>query len=436
MKYDIFISYRRKDSSGRSNVATARQFKMAFEGPPYNYKVFFDYSECTDNYFSDIILPAIRTCDFFVLVLTTDCLSRCFNEGDWVRREIEEALKYDRKIIPITPDNECGAWPNLPNTLRKLDGLQITTIHTDQMFESCVSFLIKNRFHNNEVPPVKIPEPQPKSNKNLWIPLGAVAVLALMLILWPRPTPVLDDSTLPEQQTLQQPSQNTPVVSDNGTGNSTSNSNNDNTCAYNVHEWVDLGLPSGTLWATCNIGATSPEDYGNYYAWGETNTKSIYNWDTYKYANGDEDKLTKYCNNSYYGYNDFTDTLTTLQAGDDPAASWGSGWRTPTEAQWDELLINTMNQWTTKNGVTGRLFTAKNSQTLFLPAAGYRWGDELRYVGSYGNYWSRSLFDCPSLALSFYFDSDYCDMTLMDRWDDGSRSSGLSIRPVHSVRQN
>ena len=148
MKYDIFISYRREDSSGRSNVPTARQFKLAFEAPPYNYKVFFDYSECTDNYFSDTILPAIRTCDFFVLVLTKDCLLRCSNEGDWVRREIEEAIAYNRKIIPITPDKECESIPlGLPASLRKLDGLQITTIYTDHMFEACVEFLVKNRFH-------------------------------------------------------------------------------------------------------------------------------------------------------------------------------------------------------------------------------------------------------------------------------------------------
>ena len=151
MKYDIFISYRRKDSSGRSNVATARQLKMAFERSPYNFKVFFDYSECTDDYFSEKILPAIRTCDFFVLVLTKDCLSRCFNEGDWVRKEIEEALANNIKVVPITPDNECDAWPKLPDSLSKLEGLQITTIHTDHMFEAGVDFLVKNRFHKIDV---------------------------------------------------------------------------------------------------------------------------------------------------------------------------------------------------------------------------------------------------------------------------------------------
>ena len=200
------------------------------------------------------------------------------------------------------------------------------------------------------------------------------------------------------------------------------------TGSANGHEWVDLGLPSGTLWATCNIGASKPEGYGNYYAWGETSTKSTYNWGTYKYANGDYDKLTKYCNNSDYDNNGFTDKLTTLQSGDDPAtANWGSGWQTPSKAQWDELLSNTTNQWTTKNGVKGRQFTSKkNGQTLFLPAAGSRWGSELNYAGSYGYYWSRSLYtDNPSYAWYLYFHSGSCRMG-----SGRSRSSGFSVRPV------
>lgn len=199
------------------------------------------------------------------------------------------------------------------------------------------------------------------------------------------------------------------------------------TGSANGHEWVYLGLPSGTVWATCNIGASKPEGYGNYYAWGETSTKSTYNWDTYKYANGAYYKLTKYCGNSDYGNNGFTDKLTTLQSGDDPAtANWGSGWQTPSKAQWDELLSNTTNQWTTKNGVKGRQFTSKkNGQTLFLPAAGYRWASELDDAGSGGYYWSRSLStDLPNGAWDLSFISGSCYM------GNGGRSGGFSVRPV------
>ena len=200
----------------------------------------------------------------------------------------------------------------------------------------------------------------------------------------------------------------------------------------NGHEYVDLGLPSGTLWATCNVGASKPEGYGNYYAWGETKTKTTYNWDTYKYANGNYDKLTKYCNKSNYGNNGFTDNLTTLQAGDDPAtANWGSGWRTPSKDQWEELKSNTTNQWTTKNGVKGRLFTSKkNGQMLFLPAAGYRIESSL-YGGGRGYYRSSSLStDGPYYAWSLHFNSGNCNMDYYDR------SDGHSVRPVRSAHQN
>ena len=132
---------------GNSNVATARTFKLEFERR--GMKVFFDYSECTDDYFSDKILPAIRTCRYFVLVLTKDCLDRCKNEGDWLLREITEAIKFGRKIVPISPDGVFEGWPNdLPEAIRQLsagDGLQITTIHMDRVFESNVELLIQDR---------------------------------------------------------------------------------------------------------------------------------------------------------------------------------------------------------------------------------------------------------------------------------------------------
>ena len=201
----------------------------------------------------------------------------------------------------------------------------------------------------------------------------------------------------------------------------------------NGHEYVDLGLPSGTLWATCNIGATKPEEYGDYYAWGETSTKNTYNWSTYKYCNSGYDDFTKYCNNSDFGNNGFTDNLTELQRGDDPAtANWGNGWCTPTKEQWKELLENTTNKWTTQNGVKGRLFTSKkNGKSLFLPAAGYRYGSSLYYAGSYGYYWSSSLStDYPHDAWYFGFHSSLYDMY------GNYRFYGRSVRAVRSARQN
>ena len=200
----------------------------------------------------------------------------------------------------------------------------------------------------------------------------------------------------------------------------------------NSEDWVDLGLPSGLLWATRNVGATSPEDYGDHFAWGETTPKSVYNWTTYIYCNGARAQLTKYCNNSDYGYNGFTDNLTVLEASDDAAtAQWGNGWRMPTQAECQELLNNTTNIWTTQNGVNGRLFTATNGNSLFLPAAGYRRGSSLYDAGTYGFYWSSSLYTVyPGGAWYLYFHSSDCYMDYFNRY------YGFTVRPVRSSRQN
>ena len=199
-----------------------------------------------------------------------------------------------------------------------------------------------------------------------------------------------------------------------------------------AHEYVDLGLPSGLLWATCNVGADNPEDYGDYFAWGETTTKSTYNWSTYQYCNGSYNTLTKYCQNSSYGYNGFTDDLTTLEPGDDAAtANWGNGWRMPTEEEWQELYNNTTKTWTTQNGVNGRLFTATNGNSLFLPAAGYRYESSHYNAGSRGYYWSSSLRTYyPDGACYCYFYSGNYGMS------NDYRSIGFTVRPVRSARQN
>ena len=200
----------------------------------------------------------------------------------------------------------------------------------------------------------------------------------------------------------------------------------------NGHAYVDLGLPSGLLWATCNMGADTPEDYGNYYAWGETTTKSGYSWSTYQYCNGSDNTLTKYCTNSSYGYNGFVDNLTALLPEDDVAtANWGGNWRMPTKEEWQELLDNTTNTWTQQNGVNGRLFTASNGNSIFLPAAGYRYNSSLYIAGSYGFYWSSSLYTdypCYAWILGFLSDNYYLH--------NSSRDYGHSVRPVHSSGQN
>lgn len=213
---------------------------------------------------------------------------------------------------------------------------------------------------------------------------------------------------------------------------------------YNGYEFVDLGLPSGTLWATCNVGATTPEGYGDYFAWGETESKSIYDYSTYKYCVSDNIPwslpLTKYCNDSEWGYNGYIDDLIILQASDDAAtAKWGNGWCVPTADQWSELKDNTGFQWMTQNGVEGMLLTAPNGNSLFLPAAGVCSDDDLSLVGFNGSYWSCSLdTGNPYYAWEIYFNPESFDDTsnIYYDLDNQSRCYGQSVRAVRSARQN
>ena len=199
------------------------------------------------------------------------------------------------------------------------------------------------------------------------------------------------------------------------------------------HAWVDLGLPSGTLWATCNVGASSPEEYGDYFAWGETEPKSDYSWSTYKYCEGANKTMTKYCTQSSYGYNGFTDNLTELQSEDDAAtANWGSGWQMPSREQIQELWNSsyTTTEWTQVNGVYGRKITSNsNGNSIFLPAAGYRNGTDLRNAGSYGYYWSCSL-NTSDRAHFLRFSSN------KDELLDSYRLNGRSVRPVRRLQMN
>ena len=192
-----------------------------------------------------------------------------------------------------------------------------------------------------------------------------------------------------------------------------------------VYEAIDLGLPSGVKWATCNVGATKPEEYGGYYAWGEIEEKDDYSWNTYRWCNGTYDSMTKYCTSASNGT---VDNKTVLEPEDDVAhVKWGGSWRMPTKAEQDELRNNCTWTWKTLNGVNGYEVTGPNGNSIFLPAAGYRNGTEVSYRGNYGNYWSGSLYSNYS-SYAYYLgfnDSNY-------GWYSSNRFYGLSVRPVCS----
>lgn len=186
---------------------------------------------------------------------------------------------------------------------------------------------------------------------------------------------------------------------------------------HNGHEYVDLGL--SVKWATCNVGANKPEEYGDYFAWGETTAKETYNWSTYKWYYSSTDRITKYRALSSGTY--------LLELPDDAArVNWGSSWRMPTEEEQKELINNCTMTWTTQNGVSGVRVTSKiNGNNIFLPAAGFRNDSSLDGAGSYGDYWSSSLYTRnPYDAFGLSFGSDYV------YWFNPNRYFGLSVRPV------
>ena len=208
--------------------------------------------------------------------------------------------------------------------------------------------------------------------------------------------------------------------SDN-TGDNTGD--NTPTGTINAREYVDLGLPGGLKWAACNVGATKPEEYGRYYAWGATEEKRDYCWDTYKWCNGSFYTLTKYCTDSNYGR---VDNKTVLDLEDDVAHVEGGGsWRTPTYDEIEELINKCTWQWTTLNGVKGYMVTGPNGNSIFFPAAGFCVETELYSRGSHGSYWSSSLSrsedDC-AYYLDFYVGGRFSR--------HGGRDIGFSVRPV------
>ena len=183
------------------------------------------------------------------------------------------------------------------------------------------------------------------------------------------------------------------------------------------HYYVDLGLPSGVKWATCNVGASSPEDYGDYFAWGETSPKVVYDWDTYLHWNDlDGDG---YCD---YGEPTINSDISGNVQYDAATANWGGNWRMPTKDEMQELVDHCEWEWTQVNGVNGSKVIGPNGSCIFLPAAGLRYGTTLTNDGNYGSCWSSTPYDSYASHLSFY-DGD-------EGVYGSNRYYGQTVRPI------
>lgn len=198
------------------------------------------------------------------------------------------------------------------------------------------------------------------------------------------------------------------------------------------HDCVDLGLPSGTKWATCNVGANAPEEFGDFFAWGETKPKERYDWSNYQYSMGTESEMMKYCTNPESGINGYTDGLLYLESEDDAATvNWGRKWRTPTFEQWKELHENTTQSATVRDGVNGMLYTGRNGNSIFLPYAGSSAKNATkRWQNENGAYWTSLLHteshaDASDAAMMYFISNNAPFLEA-----EAPRYMGMTIRPV------
>ena len=321
-RYDDFISY----SSDDQKIAEGICGYLERMG----YRCFVAYRDIPRGVvWAAAITDAIDESAMMVVVF-----SNAFNISPQTDREIELASENRMPILTsrIADDKMTGAKKYYLTNLNWIDAFPNPEIYFGQLLDSVVK-LIGERREGGETTEVKQDEPKQRTKA-------------------------------PKSPTQSSKPTNT----------------------FNGHEYVDLGLPSGTLWATYNVGASKPEDNGDYFAWDECKTA---------------------------------------------VANWGNGWDMPSKEQWEELKENTKSTWTTWYGVNGRLFTANNGNSLFLPAAGYRSSSGLYDAGGYGYFWSSSLdTDYPGSAWNFNFGSGSYYMYYY------SRSYGFTVRPVCSSRQN
>ena len=296
----------------------------------------------------------------------------------------------------------------------------------------------------------KDPAKEPKVDKHgedekkpfkvwLWIVLGVVAIAIVIAVILGKksPSPQLEEPVNPVVDTIETVVTQAPAKKPEATDitatekpafvqQRTQASSSPKSGSDNGHEWVNLGLPSGTKWATCNVGASSPSDNGNYYAWGETSTKSEYSWSSLKYCTDTPgNHFNKYVSSrmpEYWSGSGSPDNKTRLELSDDAArANWGGKWRIPTKAQCQELKSKCTWTWTG----SGYKVTGPNGQIIILPAAGWREISSLYGVGSMGYYWSSSLIkDAPYDAWRVGFDSGSHYINYYNR------CLGLSVRPV------
>ena len=431
MKYDVFISYSRKDA------AVVNSFVKSMTSAGYTIWMDIDGIETGDE-FKKKIVSAIKESQVFVFFS-----SKVSNVSPWTVKEVNVAVNLKKTIIPIKLDNAVYD-DSILFDLAGLDYIQCNKGRGDSVAVSKLIGTLKNKIGPGNASLHKVEDSEPLESQtaasgkkevsknffNLLFPTGAL--LRIISGIEKKTFGLLASAFKKNKRSfiaiilLVTVVVASFLVYDSNKNNTTDDNDvqlTEITGTINGHEWVDLGLPNGLKWATCNVGATKSEDCGGYYAWGETEEKDCYDWSTYKWCNGSDDFMTKYCTDSYYGKVDYK---AVLDPEDDVAhVKWGGKWRMPTDDEIKELIDNCTWEWTSLNSVNGYEVTGPNGNSIFLPAAFYREGSEVYNGNRYGCHWSSSLGDSNSNSayiLRFNMDGYSCEPK--------KRCIGRTVRPV------
>ena len=392
MKYDIFISYKRVD---KDKVFPIKDFVERNTG--YNCWIDLDGIE-SDAQFADIIIKAINNAKVF-LFMYSNTHSKIENfEEDWTVREITFAQMKKKRIVFVNLDNAplTDRFDFMFSTKQ-----QVAASSDVAMKKLCAD--IKQWLRNEDEERLE-QERKDRERREAEARKKACPICGY----------VHEGENAPElcPQCKQNVQWN--VLEEGGNAKIQKSVSN----MANGHEYVDLGLPSGLKWATCNVGANKPEDYGDYFAWGETMTKETYteyNCPTYGLSKSELQSQ---------GYVDSEGNITSQY--DTARAKWGGKWRMPTKAELQELLDKCTWTWMSQNGIDGCKVTGPNGNSIFLPAPGYRYRSSLYRAGDEGYYWSSSPRVNSYGAYSLYFNGT----GILSPQGGNNRNCGYSVRCV------
>ncbi|MBO7287004.1 MAG: TIR domain-containing protein [Bacteroidales bacterium] len=391
MKYDIFISYKRLD---KDKVFPIKDFIERNTG--YNCWIDLDGIE-SDAQFADIIIKAINNAEVF-LFMYSKTHSKIENfEEDWTVKEINFAQMKKKRIVFVNLDNTplTDRFYFMFSTKQ-----QVAATSDVAMKKLCAD--IKQWLRNEDEERLEQERIEREKRE------AEVKRKAEQERL-ERERREAEQKRL-EQERIERERREAEAKRKAEMQKSVSN-------MANGHEYVDLGLPSGLKWATCNVGSNKPEDYGDYFAWGELKPKQEYTDQTYEHYI------------SFLGINSssmvFLGEISGNTQYDTARVKWGGKWRIPTLAELKELCDKCTWTWMSQNGVEGYKVTGPNGNSIFLPAAGYRDGSSLYDAGSLGNYWSSTPFEYDESG-AFYLKFDSADHG--GRFD--YRGNGRSVRPV------